>query len=762
MNKHDFYKELMSEYSFDVEKIRTNAKKGKYAKQKISPIAIGFTAAVAACTVACGTLALSMLGGKGGVDLVDTGSQSLSALSSSERVRYAIEQQSKEQNSEAIHDVLVTFTQPLHSAEAKAIIAEYTDVNIPVKAVYLADGSKVSGNDQVADIFGGEYSISALCIQCAGSAMSQLQNAPEIFLVELMSEADFDTAVPMNPDEVETVEAVIPDVDPDDIYDIPEQPTTGDNAVIVIPNEEENTVPDETESTETVESEETSESTETTEAETVESTETIESAEAGETVESTESVEAPEATVEADEPETPPAPVLPEGVILPVDPETYAYETKLSGVQSAYFVTDDMFFATTEDAFALYGFYAGSEMPVLTVECSGAVVHWIDDDGGRLIVSGIGENGMRNKLWLVDANSKSAFDLKAEDTVMEGTLAGVGYNEDAEILVLNVKQQGEYYIAAFALSSTEAEYINEPFHTTAKVSLLGYHGSTVYLAVNDASLTQIYAVDVCTDESRIINTYDNKPVISKNYAFTHGVIMPSDTAVTGNVEIFDPATESFIVTDYFDETIIFGTSKHSFYTEDGVYTIANGEIVRATDIPELAKIDWSKSMSSSYVATVTDESVRVTESVYSEKNMASVLAWGKIESQCTSEFSAVMNGAIGANNVLALTDCKEAGIKKPETLCETLAVFYTDNAVTQLKKICGISSSGLLTYNSGGLDEIQAGKTELVISSNDGTTAEGKLYIKLGNICGTVAYRVVDVRFLYENGSWKLDTIIGK
>lgn len=759
MNKHDFYKELMSEYSFDVEKIRTNAKKGKYAKQKISPIAIGFTAAVAACTVACGTLAFSMLGGKGGVDLVDTGSLSLSALSSSERVRYAIEQQSKEQNSEAIHDVLVTFTQPLHSAEAKAIIAEYTDVNIPVKAVYLADGSKVSGNDQVADIFGGEYSISALCIQCAGSAMSQLQNAPEIFLVELMSEADFDTAVPMNPDEVETVEAVIPDVDPDDIYDIPEQSTTGDNAVIVIPDEEENTVPDETESAETAESTEPSESTEAIGTETVEPTESVET---DETVESTESAEAPDVTVEADEPEAPSAPVLPEGVILPVDPEIYAYETKLSGVQSAYFVTDDMFFAITEDEFELYGFYAGSAMPVLTVECSGAVVHWIDDDGGRLIVSGIGENGMRNKLWLVDANSKSAFDLKAEDTVMEGTLAGVGYNEDAEILILNVKQQGEYYIAALALGSTEAEYINEPFHTTAKVSLLGYHGSTVYLAVNDASLTQIYAVDVCTDESRIINTYDNRPVISKNYAFTHGVIMPSDTAVTGRVEIFDPATESFIVTDYFDETIVFGASKHSFYTEDGVYTIANGEIVRATDIAELAKIDWNKSMSSSYVASVTDEGVRITESVYSEKNMASVLAWGKIESQCTSELSEVMNGAIGANNVLALTSCKEAGIKKPEILCETLSVFYTENAVAQLKKLCGISSSGLLNYNNGGLGKIQAAKTELVISSNDGATAEGKLYIRIGNICGTVAYRVVDVRFLYENGSWKLDTIIGK
>ncbi len=761
MNKHDFYKELMSEYSFDAEKIRTNAKKGKYAKQKISPMAIGLTAAVAACTVACGTLAFSMLGSKSGVELVDTGSQSLSALSSSERVRYAIEQQNKEQNSEAIHDVLVTFAQPLRSEQAKSIIAEYTDVNIPVKAVYLADGSKVSGSEQVADIFSGEYSISALCIQCAGSAMSQLQNAPEIFLVELMSEADLDTAVPMDPEAVETVEAVIPDFDPDDIYDIPEQSTSSDNAVIVIPNEEENTVPDDIESVETDESTDASESTEATDTETIESTE---SAEADETVEPAGSAEAPDTTVEADEPDAPPVntDALPDGVILPVDPESYVYEVKDIKAQSAYFVTDDILFAITEDTFALYGFYTGSEMPILTVECSGAVVHWIDDDGGRLIVSGIGENGMRNKLWLVDAYSKSAFDLKAEDSVMEGTLAGVGYNEDAEILILNVKQQGEYYIAAYTLSGTKAEYINEPFHTDAKVSLLGYHGSTVYLAATDASLTQIYAVDVCTSELRIINTYDNRPEISKNYAFTHGLITPSDTAVTGKIEIFDPATESFIVTDYFDEAVVFGASKHSFYTEDGIYTIANGMIQRATDISELAKIDWKKSLSERYAAVATDEGIKITESVYSDKNMTSVLAWGKVESQCAAEFSAAVNGAIGVNNMLALSQCKDAGVKTPETLQKTLAVYYTENAAAQLRELCNISSAGLLTYNNGGLDEIRAGKTALVINSNDGASAEGKLYIRIGTLCGTTAYRVVDVKFQYENGSWKLDTIIGK
>ena len=38
MNKNEFYKQLMSEYSFDADKIRENAKRGKNARQKLQPI----------------------------------------------------------------------------------------------------------------------------------------------------------------------------------------------------------------------------------------------------------------------------------------------------------------------------------------------------------------------------------------------------------------------------------------------------------------------------------------------------------------------------------------------------------------------------------------------------------------------------------------------------------------------------------------------------------------------------------------------------
>ncbi len=769
MNKHDFYKELMSEYTFDAEKIRTNAKKGRFAKQKISPMAIGLTAAVAACTVACGTLAISMVDSKGGIDLVDTGSQSLSALSSAERVKYAIEQQNKELNSEELHNVLVTFDVPISSAQAKAVIAEHTDENIPVKAVYLADGTRISGGD-VADVFGGDgYSISALCIECEGSAMAQLQNAPEVFLVELLSQADFETAMPMKPEEMETVEAVIPDVKPDDVYDMPDTPeqTTPDNAVVVIPDEDEETAETTEGTTESPDAPaETTEIAETTEAtDTTETTEPSQSTEIGGTAEAP----APDETVEPTEPSdvTDPVPdvtteaVLPEGVTLPETLQPYKYETAPLGAKSAFFLTDDMLFVISDEVIALYSFNGGSELPVTSAECSSAAIHWVDDDGGRVLVSGVGENGMRNKLLLVDAYSREIFDLKAEDTVMEGTLAGVGYNEASEILLLNVKHYGDYYVTALHLSSTTADYINIIFDTKAKIELLSCYENTAYLAVTDASLTQIYAVDVNSGAKRIIKTYDSKPEISHNYALTHGLVMPADTAVTGRIEIFDPATETFISTGYFNESIIFGASKNSFYAAKETFVVAGGAIAPTSDITELAKIDWNKSFSSRYAATAGDV-VTITESVYSKYNTSLPLVIGKVEPQCSTQLSEALNGAIGANNMLANGYCTQAGVKDMETLRKVLSLYYTEASVQQLVSMCEITDYGQLKYTNGGLKAISADKTVLVITSDDGAAAAGTLYVKIGKICGVTAYRTINLQFVLENGSWKLNTIIGE
>jgi len=786
VNKHDFYKQLMSEYTFDMEKIADNAKKGRFAKQKISPFIIGVTAAVAVCTVACGTLVLSMTNGKNGVDLVDSGNLSLSALSSSERVKNAIEQQNKELNSAEQHDVLVTFTQALPSAQAQSIIASYTDDSVPVKAVYLADGSKVSGSEQVAQIFGGEYSVVAICIHCEGSVMSQLQTAPEVLLVELMTEADFDTVAPISPSEVE--KPVLPDDKPDvskpDVDDTPDD-------IIVIPNEDENgdsaggeiVLPDDTTSGGTSESDPTVDDTtsvpeqdENTSipddgtsvpndgTENVPSDDTVSSPDDGTSVPDSGTTPEPEET-EPSVPETEDKPDgLPDGVKLPERVEALQYEFVAATAKSAYFLTDNRLVVMFDDNVSLYEFDGAKETLLTSVPCNDPKVHWVDENGGRVIVSGTNENGNRNKLWIVDAASKAIFDLRAEETVMDGALVGVGYNPDAQKLIYNLYENGKYYICA--LSTTRDGYtslINTMFGTSAKISLLGFNGNNVYLAVNDASLTQICAVDINSGNSKIIKTYDNNPVISKNLAFTYGIISPSNTAITGSVEIFDPKSESFIVTPYFNETINFGASKNSFCVNGSFFTINGSDIVPTDKASVVASIDYRGSFSADYAASAKNGCVYITDSIYSNVNRTSVLYLGEIVSNADSALTQTLNGAIGVNNVIASDGCKQAGITNITALKSTLSAFYSESICAQLKTLCSIENrNGKLYHTNGGLDGINSSGVKLVISSSDSSSAAGTLYVNLGNVRGVPIYRTVDVKFVFENGAWKLDTIIGK
>jgi len=130
MNKNEFYKQLMSEYSFDADKIRANAKRGKSARQKLQPMYVGMTAAAAALVVTVGTLAAVNLTKNNGVSLTDSG---LATLSANDRVIHAIEQLEKERGSEESKDFLVTFTSPLTPAEAQAVLTGSADGSIPVR-----------------------------------------------------------------------------------------------------------------------------------------------------------------------------------------------------------------------------------------------------------------------------------------------------------------------------------------------------------------------------------------------------------------------------------------------------------------------------------------------------------------------------------------------------------------------------------------------------------------------------------------------------
>lgn len=90
MDKRDFYRELMEEYAFDKDKIYVNAKNGKFTGNKLRrqplPIYIGMTAAVAAVVVTVGTVAVTHMGRRSIIDMVNPG-DSYGAISDSERIK---------------------------------------------------------------------------------------------------------------------------------------------------------------------------------------------------------------------------------------------------------------------------------------------------------------------------------------------------------------------------------------------------------------------------------------------------------------------------------------------------------------------------------------------------------------------------------------------------------------------------------------------------------------------------------------------------
>lgn len=150
MNRNEFYKQLMSEYSFDADKIRENAKRGKNARQKLQPMYIGMTAAAAALVVTVGTLAAVNLTKDNGVSLTDSG---LATLSANDRVMHAIEQLEKERGSEESKDFLVNFAAPMSPAEVQAVLTGAVDGSMPVKTLYFADGTKMTNTDSIGKVF---------------------------------------------------------------------------------------------------------------------------------------------------------------------------------------------------------------------------------------------------------------------------------------------------------------------------------------------------------------------------------------------------------------------------------------------------------------------------------------------------------------------------------------------------------------------------------------------------------------------------------
>ena len=228
MNTNEFYKELMNEYSFDYEKIR-KAAMGKSVQAKKSRLkAVWLSVAGAAAAIAITFSSVALLNTGSPVSVAPT-----TSVSAEDRFRMAMEAYNKaEENTEDVF-LYVTFRDTVTPEEMQSILAKADSKgNIRVTEVYLTDGTKVKGSEDITALFDeNAKDITAVKVYCPGNFLRKVTALRDVYLVETedsFSEDDFsaiDTSSDYNyyPDYSTSDATVTPDPVPGDSTDVPEQ-----------------------------------------------------------------------------------------------------------------------------------------------------------------------------------------------------------------------------------------------------------------------------------------------------------------------------------------------------------------------------------------------------------------------------------------------------------------------------------------------------------------------------------------------------------
>lgn len=227
MNTNEFYKELMSEYSFDYDKIR-KAAMGKSVQAKKSRFkAVWLSVAGAAAAIAITFSSVALLNTGSPVSVTPT-----TSVSAEDRFRMAMEAYNKaDENTEDVF-LYVTFKDTVTPEEMQSILAKADNKgNIRVTEVYLTDNTKVKGSEDIVALFeANSKDITAVKVYCPGNFLKKLTALDGVYLVETedsFSEDDFsaiDTSSEYDyyPDYSTTEQVTPPDAVPGDSTNVPE------------------------------------------------------------------------------------------------------------------------------------------------------------------------------------------------------------------------------------------------------------------------------------------------------------------------------------------------------------------------------------------------------------------------------------------------------------------------------------------------------------------------------------------------------------
>lgn len=201
MNKNEFYKELMSRYALDEEKIRANALKQakkpawqRFAADYWKP-ALGTAAAIAVTAAAVGYTS-SLPTGQPPV----AGPEE-SALSASQRLWEAEQNYYNLQAAASLSDIYVTFSEPISSGELAVALSAVADTGeIAVDALYTENREVLRGEAlrEYESAHDREKTVVGAKLSAPSALYRDIQDLSQVYLAELGSaEINDDTFIPL-------------------------------------------------------------------------------------------------------------------------------------------------------------------------------------------------------------------------------------------------------------------------------------------------------------------------------------------------------------------------------------------------------------------------------------------------------------------------------------------------------------------------------------------------------------------------------------
>lgn len=210
MNKNDFYKELLSQYTFDSEKIKMNAKRQKRGFWQSPAKFIPTVATAAAVTVTIGVFTF-MAATSGNITQITPRGSEVSAAQRLEEAEenYRLAAISNTNQVETV-DMYVSFNSPLTYNEAVMLFSSVSDTGeIDFVILYTAD-KKITSADDISAFAKSDEKLNGVKITSPSNYYKSIQDLSAVSVVELFSDTvNDDTFTPISSEiisEITTVE----------------------------------------------------------------------------------------------------------------------------------------------------------------------------------------------------------------------------------------------------------------------------------------------------------------------------------------------------------------------------------------------------------------------------------------------------------------------------------------------------------------------------------------------------------------------------